>query len=695
MVRYDKSILTQFKDIGIKCEYDRVKRSMIGYYNIPIGFDIETTSTYYDDNKVAFLYEWSMAIKDVAFYGRTIDDFLECLRDLQMYFELSDNLRLPIYVHNLPYEFQFIRKYIDWVNVFAVDERKIVRGLTKHNIEFRDSYILSGYSLAKVADNLQSHSIKKLVGDLDYSLVRHSETELTEKELAYCENDVLIITAYIQEQIDLYGSVTKIPLTNTGRVRQYVRKNCYPVGKKNRNRAKKHVDLMSELALDVNSYLYCHAAFMGGFVHASLNHIGETLKDVHSIDFNSSYPYCMLSEKYPMSRPYYSENGEELLDDGYLSVFRVRFYDLHCRFTFDSYLSSHKCVCENAIVQNGRIYKADIVTTTITNIDFEIINQVYDYDSYEIKDGYYFYKQYLPKPIIESVLKLYNDKTLLKGVKGKEVEYLLSKGMLNSVYGMCVTDIVRDSFLYLKDTWVTEKPTMETLVNGIENYNKSRNRFLYYPWFFITCYARRNLWYGIKRIEKDYVYSDTDSIKFLNYERYKDFIDDYNAMCEIKLKKMCDYRKIDFELCKPKGRLLGVYDYEGKSDYFKTLGAKRYMQYSKKDGLKITVAGLSKKDGRDYILEKNNYNIPKCFEFFNNDMVIPQDKTGKQTHTYIDTTMECDISDYRGKMFHVRQLSGLHLSECGFDMSVESGFIDFVNAWKKGYRLKHIEKRVL
>lgn len=695
MVRYDRNLLTQFKDVRVKWEYDRVKRCMVGYYDIAVGFDIETTSTYHNGDKIAFMYAWSMAIDKVAFYGRTMNELLECLKDIRTYFELGDCLRLPVYVHNLPFEFQFIRKYIKWESVFAVDERKIVRGLSKYGVEFRDSYILSGYSLAKLAENLQAHSIRKLTGDLDYSLVRHSDTPLTEKELAYCENDVLIITAYINEQISLYGSVTKIPLTNTGRVRRYVRKNCYPTGKKNRNRAKKYLDLMGELSLDAGSYLYCHKAFMGGFVHASLNHIGKTLRDVHSIDFNSSYPYCMLSEKYPMSRPYYSDSESDLINDDFLSVFRIRFHNLQCKFTFDSYLSSHKCVCENAVVQNGRIYKADTVATMMTNIDLEIVNNVYEYDSYEIKDGYYFYKQYLPKPVIESVLKLYNDKTLLKGVKGKEVEYLLSKGMLNSVYGMCVTDIVRDSFLYLDGEWVTEKPTTETLVDGVEKYNKSRNRFLYYPWFFITCYARRNLWYGIKRIEKDYVYSDTDSIKFLNYDRYRDFIDDYNHTCEVKLRKMCDYRKIDFETCRPNGRLLGVYDYEGKSDYFKTLGAKRYMQYSEKEGLKITVAGLSKKDGCDYILEKNNGDILKCFDFFNPNMKIPQDRTGKQTHTYIDSAMECDIIDYQGKMFHVEQLSGLHLSECPFDMSVESGFIDFINAWRNGYRLKHIEKRVL
>ena len=134
---------------------------------------------------------------------------------------------------------------------------------------------------------------------------------------------------------------------------------------------------------------------------------------------------------------------------------------------------------------------------------------------------------YLPKPIIESLLNLYIDKTQLKGVENKEVEYLLSKGMLNSVYGMTVTDIVRDEHNYNNiDGWFEE--TGDTL-KQIDKYNKSKNRFLYYAWgVWITAYARFNLWTGILAMGTDYVYSDTDSIKLLNYNDHIEYINKYN-----------------------------------------------------------------------------------------------------------------------------------------------------------------------
>src|SRR5699024_9440404 len=127
--------------------------------------------------------------------GRTWGELLEFLENLQDYLQLNDNKRLVMYVHNLGYEFQFMRKYFNWVNIFAVDERKPVKALCDLGIEFRDSYILSGYSLANTAKNLVTHKIEKLVGDLDYSLIRHTKTPLTEAELKYCENDILIILA--------------------------------------------------------------------------------------------------------------------------------------------------------------------------------------------------------------------------------------------------------------------------------------------------------------------------------------------------------------------------------------------------------------------------------------------------------------------------------------------------------------------
>ena len=746
MVNYQN---VDFENIEMKtvAKFDNNSKTVKHYYNIECGFDIETTSTVIDETqKFAFMYEWTFGIKDKNYicYGRTWEQFIELCEYLQDVYELSpDSNILVVYIHNFSYEFQFMRKYFEWENVFAVDDRKPIKALCSYGIEFRDSYILSGYSLSKLAENLVSHKIEKLYGDLDYSLIRTHETKLTDKELMYCNNDVEIILDYINEQIQQYGDITKIPMTNTGRVRKFVKEKCYFTEKdhkkSSRGKFQRYNELMKKLTLTDKEYIMLKRCFMGGFTHASMLYSGQLLHNVASIDFTSSYPAVMLSEKFPMSKPILvdlkQEDFKTLLNDNDTGLmFDIRFYGLHSKLSFETYLSESKCqVIEDATINNGRVFSAKVVQTTMTDIDFRIMKQCYSWERVEIANCYKFYMEYLPKAILLSILELYGNKTTLKGVEGKEVEYLLSKGMLNSVYGMCVTDIVRNTIEY-NNGWNIEKFTPETMQEQIDKYNDSKNRFLYYAWgVWVTAYARKNLWTGILNIGIDYIYSDTDSIKLLNYYKHKPFIEWYNKDIENKLKKMCDFRKIDFDLMKPKTikgveKLIGVWDYEGIYKNFKTLGAKRYLVcengklhltvagLSKQNGvekligvwdegnykkiktlgakrylaykngkLHLTVAGLSKQNGVDYMLKICDNNIDKVFEIFNDNLYIPETETGKNTHTYIDEEMTATITDYQGNTAEITSLSSVHLSPCEFTLSISKQYSKFLQDLRNGY----------
>ena len=678
----------------------------VTYLNIPCAFDIETTSTIIQGEKFAFSYIWQFGIGlNQVFYGRTWGELLEFLENLQDYLQLNDSKRLIMYIHNLGYEFQFMRKYFNWVNIFAVDERKPVKALCDLGIEFRDSYILSGYSLANTAKNLVTHKIEKLIGDLDYSLIRHTKTPLTEVELKYCENDILIILAYIDEQISQYGDITKIPLTNTGRVRNYVRNNCYYDNtnhrKSNKGKYIRYRKIMSDLTLDIKSYTQLKTAFMGGFTHSNPHLTGITLNDVGSIDLTSSYPSVMCAEKYPMSRPKeltpssYDELKE--LMKLYCIVADVRYTGLENTLGYESYISESKCRnIKGAEINNGRIWSSDSLEITLTDIDLSIIEKVYKWEKIELKNVMGFRKAYLPKSIIESILNLYQDKTTLKGVQGKEVEYLLSKGMLNSVYGMSVTDIVKDNAIYNdEDNWDFEKVDIN---KEIDKYNGSKNRFLYYAWgIWVTAYARRNLWTGILAVGEDYVYSDTDSIKALNYSKHEKYVNHYNNAVLTKLRKMCDELGFNKDLLAPKTvkgevKPLGIWEFEGNYDRFKTLGAKRYL-VQEGDKYSLTVAGLSKANGMQYIQEVCENDSDKIFNMFNNELYIPSNKTGKMTHTYLDNEQSNTVTDYLGNSNIEHALSGVHLGACDFTLSISKQYLNFLANLKDGYiftGLKHV-----
>ena len=205
----------------------------LSYYNIPAAFDIETSSYYENDdkkpeNKRAIMYHWQFGIWNIVTCGRTWNEFKSLLKKVSVVMDLSEAKRLIVYVHNLPYEFFFMHKHFTWDKVFFLDDKKPVYAITDFGIEFRCSLKLSGgRGLAQVGKELLCYKVEKMAGDLDYELIRTPETQLTEKEKKYCENDIRVITSYIQEKIEHDGDITKIPLTNTGYVRNLCRKACF------------------------------------------------------------------------------------------------------------------------------------------------------------------------------------------------------------------------------------------------------------------------------------------------------------------------------------------------------------------------------------------------------------------------------------------------------------------------------------
>lgn len=676
----------------------------IEYINLPCGFDIETTSIEFaDGEKSAFMYVWMIGLgeNEPVYFGRTWAEFQAVHAEIVEKLGLSPDFRLPVYVHNLAYEFQFMRFYFEWCEVFAVDKREPLKATTTGGIEFRDSLILSGYSLANTARNLTTRNVKKLEGDLDYSLIRHHETPLTEQERAYCGNDIRVLTAYIGEQLDLCDwNINRIPMTNTGRVRAYVRNACYYTDKSHKKSSagkfNRYRKVMQDLTIEPSHYPIMKRAFMGGFTHANANYSGQLLEDVSSIDFTSSYPAVMVAEQFPMSRfrevEVYSLKKLKELCNTRAVIMDIKFTNLRCKISQDSYISESKCYqLKGEQLNNGRIHSAEELSTTITEIDFSIIDAVYDYEKVHIARVLVAYKNYLPKSIVESILNLYQDKTTLKDVEGYETEYLLSKGMLNSIYGMAVTDIVKDNDIYQAGVWLTEPVEID---DEIKEYNEKKTRFLYYPWgIWVTAYARRNLWSGILAMGNDYVYADTDSIKMLNYEKHLPYINAYNDRTEKKMLKACKHHQLDASLLDPptkhgERKMLGAWDYEGTYSRFKTLGAKRYL-VEENGKLKITVAGLSKQKGLDYMLRKAGSNSG-VFDMFNDELYIPADETGKMTHTYIDYEQRFKVQDYLGNSVEVNPKSGVHLGACEFTLSISDHYKTYIQNLMKGHILQGV-----
>lgn len=691
------------------------------FYNVPCSFDIETTSFYRDADghtydymqaqklgknakleKCGIMYVWQFGINGRVIMGRTWAQYIEMMQIISETLHLTAKLRLIVYVHNLSYEFQFLRERFTWNKVFSIDLRKPIYAITTGFIEYRCSYLLSGYSLAKLGEQLQRYRCAKMVGDLDYHLLRHSRTPLTDKEVQYCVNDIKVVMCYIQEQIENCKGITHVPITKTGFVRKYCRAKCLRT-----KRDKKtvpnwiYVNLMQELQINGQTeFDMLQRAFAGGFTHANAEYTDEIIENVASFDFTSSYPYVMVSEKFPMSRGVEinvkSDRQFTFLLSKYCCIFDIEFTNIYASQTQDNPISVSKCIIKDHICENnGRVVAAARVVLTITDVDFLILKKFYTWGKMRVGKMYCYKRGYLPTELINAVLGLYEKKTKLKGVAGKEVEYLQSKEMLNSCYGMCVTNPLRDEFTY-NGRWDTKTLTAQEKVDLLQKYNVSKNRFLFYPWgVFVTAYARRNLFTGIYECGDDYIYSDTDSVKITNHERHTVYFKAYNDAVANKLRKACKHHGIDYSMCEPrtiKGitKPLGVWDFEGVYTRFKTLGAKRYMvehenaltANGRTYDYSLTVSGVNKKSAIPYLYEK--YGDVSIFDAFSNYLDLPPRATGKNIHTYIDYPISGEITDYMGNVAPFEEMTGVHLEPTGYTLSLSVLYLNYL----RGIKLK-------
>lgn len=715
-----------------KFEYKRGTTTGLQMLNAPLSFDIETTSWKHKNGDqtlfLANMYVCMVSLDGMKISFRYWHEFQEFCEKISQFLFLGKNQRkrkkdrrfakrcIVIYVHNLGYEFEFIRDMFTWESkphIFAKTHSPIaVR--SDLGIEFRCSYIASGLSLAKVGENLQTPIQKS--GDLDYEKWRHNETPLTGKEWGYCETDLDIVDAWVQEQIDYYGSVFEIPYTNTGIVRRELKEHIATRGEEvTEAQRRKNIFAWNDAnarhwKMTPNDYEALRLAFMGGYTHGTYRHFNRVIEMVTSYDFTSSYPAVMLMEKFPMGTPVkvdpkkfsipriYNELDNPQKNE-YAYIVMAQFHGLRIRSDVaDAPLSKSKAYIklengdwvkpkndnQNMEIFNGRIISADTIATVATEQDLLIFRDAYEWDSVETIWVRRMIKNYLPIELFEVILDLYYKKNTLKGVVGKEQEYMRSKGMLNSVYGMCVTRKDKDTVSYFGDWDIEKGDTAEALAEAMEKYNKSIHtvhnfQSLFYAWgVWVTAYARRNLWTGIKAVGHDFVYADTDSIKIVNAENHQGYIEAYNEGVKAKLKKSFDHYKIPIEFACPDNKWIGVWDFDGFYTRFKHVGAKRYLVEYENGNMQLTCAGVQKKAGLAY-LQKGSPDNTETFEKFNNELEIPAGETGKSTRIIVNAIDDqAPMTDYLGKTKLVPIENGIHLAPSSYTMSEDGIFMELL-----------------
>lgn len=580
----DYSIFNKYDIIE---DYSKSKKNRRKYLNVITAFDIEATRL--KDIEQTIMYIWQFQIDNITIIGRTWDDYFKMLEKIR---EVLDNRAyLVVYVHNLSYEFQYLKGMYAFEpeEVFPIEPRKILKCTMYDCIEYRCSYMLTNMSLDKFLKKFNVDN-KKL--NYDYDKIRYPWTSLTDEELAYCINDVKGLVQALKLQLKSDNDdIATIPLTATGYVRRDIRQAM---------RSFNHKQLR-DLLPNYKVYSALREAFRGGDVLANRWCADEIIDNVKSVDIVSSYPASMLTCKYPMSAFILEDNKDfkKLYKNKRKALlFKVIFIGikLNSNTQGHAYLSRDKCRdIEAGTYCNGRILNADYLETTLTDIDFSIIEKRYTWQDMIVFKLWSSNYALLPKQFRDVIINYYRVKTELKTAKegtDEYIYYMKNKEKLNACYGMTV-EAIKDELRFIDNEYVYEDKPLKDLVNA-----HNKRAYLSYAWgVWTSAHSRRKLMEGIDIVTKyntepfNFIYSDTDSVKYVGDISFKDYNEKMEKLARLNGAYATDTNGVV--------HFVGVYEDEAYKipNRFKTLGAKKYVLEDEEKKLHITIAGVNKKLG--------------------------------------------------------------------------------------------------
>lgn len=684
---------------------------------------------------VSVNYLWQYSIEDATgeikvFLGRDVEDYLEFKQRLSNVIRLNASCgkKSPVYaftyVHNLSHEFNiFLMNLADkfsdvFLNsksysVFARDKRKPIYSKIKVNNvywTYRCSYFLTNRSLRQWAKD-ESLPVQK-EAPIDYQRILTPANDLDEQTLRYAIADVVVMQFGLEKFRTQYGSISNIPLTSTGKIRRILQKQA----KMNPDYADLCYDLTT--AYDFDMFMKLVHTYSGGWTHGNSYHVGKVIRQseeyqLGGIDLASSYPACIcIYSGFPMSR--FKKVNPAMLSTleqedpehpAHAWFMKIRLVNVTSKLN-NTLWSLSKCLNENdinhdmsAVIDNGRIQHAPFLETYMTNLDWWTFTQAYDFDSYEVEELQVADAGYLPKPLVETVLKAYADKTSLKGLgPDYESRYKSAKEIANGIYGLMVFKMLSAIVSFKDNEWTSWFPTVENggedyFVEELEKIDKTTCHCVYQWGIWVTACARNlRLWKAILAMDERVIYCDTDSVKAMFNDADIQWVNDFNDFIKSESIKAASHFGFDPDLYSPKTKAgvpkpLGIFAIDSDDidpkyinpsrpfeiyKSFKTLGAKRYA-YEAVDGtMHTTIAGLPKKAG-----------TKKCkkIEDFNDETFWNSDESGKLIISY-GIQPEMDWTGYGGVSYHSTDRYSVNMKPTTFSMSMAPKFkayIDLIN----------------
>lgn len=525
---------------------------------------------------------WAYALCEIGkpdnfYYGNNIEDFFKTLQYKRENYVL--------YFHNLKFDGEYIFNYLLNNGYECIKDKKDRKTKTfttlisdtgqfysieiffevenkKHinKVTIYDSLKILNFSVDKIAKAFDL-PIRKL--ELDYTKYREVGHILTPEEVDYIRNDVEIMA----RALDFMFKERLTKMTIGSDALSYYKEM-------NKNFNKYFPILPYEIDMDIRK------SYKGGFTY-----LNDCYKEKETgrglvLDVNSLYPSVMTGEYLPFGEPIYFVGKYE--ED---PLYKLYIQTLTCSFELkEGKIPTIQIKNNLAFVPNEYVKSSDgdLVTLTLTNVDLKLF-----FENYNVKDITYHsgWKFKALKGLFTSYITYWTEKKINAKKEGNNVLYLISKLMLNSLYGKFgLNPNVGSKYPYLNEEGIVK----------YGNYPIEIRDSIYIPVAsFITSYARNKTIrtsqaikdYTIKNYGKDYyIYSDTDSIHLLEMSK-----EELASFVEID-----DYK-------------LGAWKMESTFVKGKYIRQKCYIELGEDDKLNVVVAGLPKKLGS--IINFDNFKI--------------------------------------------------------------------------------------
>lgn len=651
----------------------------IKYLDVITAFDIETTTEDLSETDTtdlqAWMYIWQFQLGDLAtFIGRTWDEWWALVYLINQHLQRrGEAVRILTYVHKLGHEFQYLSAFWNFGtdDVFVMKERVPLTALMDR-IELRCSEQLSNYSLAQWCKSLETPH--KKIENYNYKKIRYPWTELTAEELRYAVTDVICIVECVQKMMEMENDIIyTIPYTLAGYVRRKVRSAMWYWSKEG----------IQAMQPTYEQYKRLVDAFRGGDWYVNSNFNGVILDDVYSYDISSSYPDVALHDCMPMSEWMELKPNmtavKEAIESKKAVVMRIGFKNIHLKpkykqipyIPFVMGTNVKHCLTQpiDAVEdENGRLLSAYYFEMAITDVDYQIIDKLYDWEDDTIYWAMAARYGYIPQPLAQIIVNYYKQKTRLKGDPDKGPEYDHTKRLLNSgCYGIMAQRTVvpaAQKIIWKDNAWKRDLEYDEEE----EYYKRLKKAFVNFAWgVFIPAFGRLHLLTGIMTaLAEDpdwcFVYADTDSVKSrepLDFSKYNE-------------KRIAEARRSGAVADDINGdtHYIGVYEYEGKG-LFRNFGIKKYVSgYA--DKLKIACSGLPKEKGSQIINATPNGILDFDEGFIFRD-------SGKLEYKYNDNVN--DTIEIDGHVLRITRNAAFVDSE--YCISSQPGYADLVEVFKE------------